>query len=70
MMAVPMNGRMVFGRAARPSGPSNERKTVPLSAASINIDDSVLVQRSQTGDLEAMERLLLKDQRPIYNAIL
>jgi len=65
-----MNGRMVFGRAARPSGPSNERKTVPLSAASINIDDSVLVQRSQTGDLEAMERLILKYQSRIFNVVL
>jgi len=43
---------------------------VPLSAASINIDDSVLVQRSQTGDLEAMERLILKYQGRIYNVIL
>jgi RNA polymerase sigma-70 factor (ECF subfamily) len=43
---------------------------VPLSAASINIDDSVLVERSRTGDLEAMERLILKYQSRIYNVIL
>lgn len=43
---------------------------MPLSAASINIDDSVLVRRSQTGDLEAMERLILKYQGRIYNVIL
>lgn len=43
---------------------------MPLSAASINIDDSVLVQRSQSGDLEAMERLILKYQGRIYNVIL
>lgn len=70
MIAVPLNGRTMSGRAARPSEPSNERNTVPLSAASINIDDSVLVQRSQTGDLEAMERLILKYQGRIYNVIL
>ena len=43
---------------------------MPLSAASINIDDSVLVQRSQTGDLEAMERLILKYQSRIFNVVL
>lgn len=43
---------------------------MPLSAASINIDDSVLVRRSQNGDLEAMERLILKYQGRIYNVIL
>jgi hypothetical protein len=70
MIAVPCMAELVSGRAARPSDPSNERKTVPLSAASINIDDSVLVERSQSGDLEAMERLILKYQGRIFNVIL
>jgi len=39
-------------------------------AANINIDDSVLVQQSQTGDTAAMERLILKYQNRIYNVIL
>jgi len=43
---------------------------VYLRAASINIDDSVLVQQSQTGDTQAMERLILKYQGRIYNVIL
>ena len=41
-----------------------------LRAASINIDDSVLVQQSQAGDTVAMERLILKYQNRIYNVIL
>ncbi len=41
-----------------------------LKAASINIDDSVLVQRSQTGDTAAMERLILKYQNRIFNVIM
>jgi RNA polymerase sigma-70 factor (ECF subfamily) len=43
---------------------------VYLRAASINIDDSVLVQQSQAGDIVAMERLILKYQNRIYNVIL
>ena len=41
-----------------------------LRAASINIDDSVLVRQSQNGDTVAMERLILKYQNRIYNVIL
>ena len=41
-----------------------------LRAASINIDDSVLVQQSQAGDTMAMERLILKYQNRIYNVVL
>lgn len=41
-----------------------------LRAASINIDDSVLVRQSQSGDTLAMERLILKYQSRIYNVIL
>jgi RNA polymerase sigma-70 factor, ECF subfamily len=43
---------------------------VYLRAASINIDDSVLVQQSQAGDTPSMERLILKYQHRIYNVIL
>ena len=43
---------------------------VYLKAASINIDDSVLVQRSQAGDTMAMERLILKYQNRIFNVIM
>jgi RNA polymerase sigma-70 factor (ECF subfamily) len=43
---------------------------VYLRAASINIDDSVLVQQSRAGDTLAMERLILKYQGRIYNVIL
>jgi len=43
---------------------------VYLRAASINIDDSVLVEQSQAGDAMAMERLILKYQNRIYNVIL
>jgi len=43
---------------------------VQLKAVSINIDDSVLVQRSQTGDTMAMERLILKYQNRIFNVIM
>lgn len=45
-------------------------KPVYLRAASINIDDSVLVQQSQAGDTVAMERLILKYQSRIYNVVL
>jgi RNA polymerase sigma-70 factor (ECF subfamily) len=41
-----------------------------LRAASINIDDSVLVRQSQAGDAAAMERLILRYQNRIYNVIL
>ncbi len=41
-----------------------------LRAASINIDDSVLVRQSRAGDTLAMERLILKYQSRIYNVIL
>ena len=41
-----------------------------LKAASINIDDSVLVQRSQSGDTAAMERLILKYQNRIFNVVM
>lgn len=43
---------------------------VYLRAASINIDDSVLVQQSQGGDTVAMERLILKYQNRIFNVIM
>jgi len=43
---------------------------VQLKAVSINIDDSVLVQRLQTGDTMAMERLILKYQNRIFNVIM
>jgi RNA polymerase sigma-70 factor (ECF subfamily) len=49
---------------------SNPREQVYLRAASINIDDSVLVQQSQAGDTTAMERLILKYQNRIYNVVL
>lgn len=41
-----------------------------LRMASINIDDSTLVARSQAGDTMAMERLILKYQNRIYNVIM
>lgn len=43
---------------------------VYLRAASINIDDSVLVQQSQGGSTAAMERLILKYQNRIFNVIM
>jgi RNA polymerase sigma-70 factor, ECF subfamily len=43
---------------------------VQLKAVSINIDDSVLVQRSQAGDTMAMERLILKYQNRIFNVVM
>ncbi|UCD49113.1 MAG: sigma-70 family RNA polymerase sigma factor [Phycisphaerales bacterium] len=43
---------------------------VYLRAASINIDDSVLVQQSQNGSTVAMERLILKYQNRIFNVIM
>ncbi len=43
---------------------------VYLRAASINIDDSVLVQQSQGGNTAAMERLILKYQNRIFNVIM
>jgi RNA polymerase sigma-70 factor (ECF subfamily) len=49
---------------------TDERKTVYLRAVSINIDDSVLVRQSQSGDTDAIERLILKYQNRIYNVIL
>jgi RNA polymerase sigma-70 factor (ECF subfamily) len=49
---------------------SYEREKVYLRAASINIDDSVLVQQSQRGDVIAMERLILKYQNRIFNIVL
>ena len=48
----------------------HERNTVSLRAPSINIDDSVLVQKSQAGDTMAMERLILKYQNRIYNVVM
>ena len=39
-------------------------------AAKINIDDTVLVEQCRQGDSEATERLILKYQNRIYNAIL
>lgn len=41
-----------------------------LRMASINIDDSALVEQSQAGDTMAMERLILKYQNRIYNVIM
>lgn len=41
-----------------------------LRAASINIDDSSLVQQSQAGNTVAMERLILKYQNRIFNVIM
>jgi RNA polymerase sigma-70 factor (ECF subfamily) len=49
---------------------SNPREQVYVRVASINIDDSVLVRQSQTGDTTAMERLILKYQNRIYNVVL
>lgn len=49
---------------------SYEREKVYLKAASINIDDSVLVRQAQGGDVVAMERLILKYQNRIFNIIL
>jgi len=43
---------------------------VSLRMASINIDDSALVEQSQAGDTMAMERLILKYQNRIYNVIM
>jgi len=43
---------------------------VYLRSASVDIDDSVLVQQSQAGDTKAMERLILKYQNRIYNVTL
>jgi RNA polymerase sigma-70 factor (ECF subfamily) len=39
-------------------------------AAKISIEDAVLVEQCQQGDSAAMERLILKYQNRIYNAIL
>ena len=39
-------------------------------AEKINIDDAVLVEQCRQGDSEATERLILKYQNRIYNAIL
>ena len=46
------------------------RAVVHLRAASININDSVLVEQARAGDALAMERLILKYQNRIYNVIL
>jgi len=43
---------------------------VYLRSASVDIDDSVLVQQSQAGDTKAMEWLILKYQNRIYNVTL
>jgi RNA polymerase sigma-70 factor (ECF subfamily) len=39
-------------------------------AANLKIDDSVLVERCRQGDSAAMERLILRYQKRIYNVIL
>ena len=39
-------------------------------AANLKIDDSVLVERCRQGDSAALERLILKYQKRIYNVIL
>ena len=41
-----------------------------LKAPSISINDSVLVEKSQSGDTVAMERLILRYQNRIYNVIM
>jgi len=43
---------------------------VQSEAAGISIDDAVLVKKAGRGDPEAAERLILKYQNRIYNAIL
>jgi RNA polymerase sigma-70 factor (ECF subfamily) len=47
-----------------------ERKAVQPETANINVDDSVLVEQCRQGDSEATERLILKYQNRIYNAVL
>ena len=69
MARDPRGQRVPLGSTLSVIG-SNERDTVSLNAVSINIDDSVLVQKSQAGDVLAMERLILKYQNRIYNVIL
>ena len=39
-------------------------------AANINIDDRVLIGRCRSGDISAMERLIIKYQNRIFNVIL
>lgn len=58
------------GKRVRHAVDPIERETVYLRAASIHIDDSVLIQQSQAGDTTAMERLILKYQNRIHNVIL
>jgi len=43
---------------------------VPVRTPSISVDDSVLVERCRRGDSSAMERLILKYQNRLFNAIL
>jgi RNA polymerase sigma-70 factor (ECF subfamily) len=47
-----------------------ERKAVQSKTANISVDDSVLVEQCRQGDSEATERLILKYQNRIYNAVL
>ena len=43
---------------------------MPVRTPSISVDDTVLVERCRRGDSSAMERLILKYQGRLYNAIL
>lgn len=43
---------------------------MPLKTPSIGVDDTVLVERWRGGDSSALERLILKYQGRLYNAIL
>ncbi|UCF44109.1 MAG: sigma-70 family RNA polymerase sigma factor [Planctomycetota bacterium] len=47
-----------------------ERKAVQPETANISVDDSVLVEQCRQGDSEATERLIVKYQNRIYNAVL
>ena len=49
---------------------ADARNALYMTEENINIDDSSLVQRSQSGDTAAMERLILKYQNRIYNVVL
>ena len=49
---------------------ADARNALYMTEENINIDDSTLVQRSQSGDTAAMERLILKYQNRIYNVVL
>ncbi|MFC1762430.1 RNA polymerase sigma factor [Planctomycetota bacterium] len=46
------------------------RIAVPAKVPSISIDDNVLIDRCRRGDSAALERLILKYQKRIYNVIL